>query len=88
MDKFMQSLSDQTKDTLVGIIDLGISFCLVCLTYQVMQGFNGCWAGSSVPDRIREHCKSRTNGRRPDAEAEKIDAAPAKIRFPRQQGAG
>ena len=38
MERFVDSLSDQTKDTLVEIIDFGISFCLVCLTYQVMVG--------------------------------------------------
>jgi hypothetical protein len=46
MERFMQSLSDQTKDTLVGIIDFGIAFCLVCLTFQVMQGFK--WLLGSV----------------------------------------
>jgi hypothetical protein len=45
MHKFVDSLSDQTKDTLVGVIDLGIAFCLVCLTYQVMEGFKWLLAG-------------------------------------------
>ena len=45
MDRFMRSLSDQTKDTLIGIIDSGIAFCLVCLTYQVMQGFKWLLGG-------------------------------------------
>jgi hypothetical protein len=51
MDRFVNSLSDQTKDTLVGIIDFGIAFCLVCLSYQVMQALNG-WSApsSSVPE--------------------------------------
>ena len=45
MDRFVNSLSDQTKDTLVGIIDFGIAFCLVCLTYQVMVGFKWLLGG-------------------------------------------
>jgi hypothetical protein len=45
MERFVNSLSDQTKDTLVWIIDFGIAFCLVCLTYQVMQGFKWLLAG-------------------------------------------
>jgi hypothetical protein len=45
MEKFVDSLSDQTKDTLVAIIDVGIAFCLVSLTYQVMQDFKWLLAG-------------------------------------------
>jgi hypothetical protein len=46
MERLVDSLSDQTKDRLVEIIDVGIAFCLVWLTYEVMQGFRCLLAGA------------------------------------------
>jgi hypothetical protein len=36
--RFVDTLSDQTKEMLVQFIDLSIAFCLIVLTYKIIEG--------------------------------------------------